>query len=139
MTRAIRLDKDLLDKLGDVHFSWSDFQEIVAHCSMYVERFSAPASSQPFHIRDWEGTKRPEHVELEARRAFVQAIAETWADCRRKKGLGSAYNINDEIHTGPLNMLLQELFREIGGPTPPSATTLHHDLKFLSTGRERPR
>ena len=77
----------------------------------------------------------PRTATRDARRAWVEFVEGTWRSCRGKRS-GSYYDPAQEIHTGPLIRLMQELLRIAGDPKPPSARTLHRDLVFLYTGRE---
>jgi hypothetical protein len=104
-------------------------------CTIYSERFQGP----PLH-------RTALAAELAARRAFVEAVEGVWRECRRKRGRGSSYRevirqreVVKKVHDGPLLRLLLKLFEAMREPNPPSAATLHHDLDFLRTGRERTR
>jgi hypothetical protein len=147
MITTLRLDKDRLEELAKVTFTWSDVEDFVEICTDYSRRFRGPIPD--FMLYDSPITRQlPETIELEARRAFVEAVEGIYRERVRRRG-GSAYNHlrveagdrahdpAEPTHTGPLIDLLQELFRAMNEPDPPSAATLHHDLEFIRTHTER--
>jgi hypothetical protein len=139
MRRPVRIDKEELDALAGVTFEWSDVAELVDLVSTYVERFGGPPLADYLLDHSWERHSQPSRMELEGRRAFVEAVEGVWRERCRRTGLGAHYDPDDEIHSGPLVKLLQYLLRAAGEAKPPSAATLAHDVKFLATGRERRR
>jgi len=141
MRRSVRIDKDELGRLARVKFDWSDIAELVELATVYRERFQGPPLPD-FMLAD---AVRLLPTELEARRAFVEAVEGIWRERHRKRG-GSSYRAVirkriqvNQLHDGPLLRLLLALFQAMGEPNPPSATTLHHDLTFLRNHRERKR
>jgi hypothetical protein len=79
----------------------------------------------------------PKTVELEARRAFIDAAEGVWRERRRKRGRGSFVS-RHKGRDGPLLRLLRYLFIA-AGEVPPSPTTLDDDIRWLETQRERKR
>jgi hypothetical protein len=132
--RPIRIDKDELDAVAGVEFSWREIAELVDLCTIYAERFREPMPDWAFAY-SWQP---PEAVELAARRAFVGAVEGVWRERRRRRGRGSFYSRHAR-YDGPLVRLLLKLFKAMGEPNPPSAATLHHDLTFLQGCGERNR
>jgi hypothetical protein len=137
LRRPVCLDKEQLELLADVKFEWSDLRLLVELCTIYHERFRGPPL--PELMLDDAMEQAPPTAELEARRAFVDAVEGVWRERRRKRGRGSSYRYDKEIHDGPLLQLLLKLFEAMGEPNPLSADTLHHDLQALHSGRERKR
>jgi len=83
----------------------------------------------------------PGTTELTARRAFVEAVWETWRDCQRPRQRRKR-DERRRNHTRPgrggtnkefINLLV-ELFAAIGEK--PSITTLRHDLEVITSGRK---
>jgi hypothetical protein len=134
LRRPIRINKDDLDAAAGVRFSWSDVAYFVGLCTDYRERFRGPVSDFSLTVAQ----QPPEAAELEARRAFVDAVECVWCECRRRRGRGSFYS-RHAGYDGPLVRLLLKLFKAMGEPNPPSAATLHHDLTFVQGGGERDR
>jgi hypothetical protein len=141
--KPIRIDKDELEKLAKVKFSWSDIAELVGRTTDYRERFQGPPLPD-FMLVD--ATRSSPTTELEARRAFVEAVEGVWHERSRKRGPGSSYQsiirkrvFVKQIHEGPLLRLLLTLFQAMGEAESPSPATLHHDLNFLRTSCERNR
>ena len=114
---AKQLDIKKLERIGCVKIDPIHINELVELLKIYEHRFKDPPLSRTLMKmqRDWIGYRRPRRAELDARRAIK------------------------DVYSGPLVTLIQELFRGFGSTNPPSAAILHHDLKFLATGRERRR
>jgi hypothetical protein len=137
---AIPLDVEKLERVAGVKLDRNHVNELVELLTIYEQRFKEPAISKLLlkRQRDWVGFRRPRRAERDARRAFVEAVEGIWRECGGKTQ-GSYYDPHEETHTGPLVLLLQELFRAINTSNSPSAATLHHDITFVYTGRERDR
>jgi hypothetical protein len=137
--RRYEFDGDLLRKLAGVEFSLSDLGALADLAAIYVERLDKVPD---FMLPDCRPDPSNKHQHV-ARRAFVQAVAETWWEASRRTGRGSyrtgvgskSGHKGEHSHSGPLIRLLQELLRAVGQQH--SAATLHHDLEFLRT--EKPR
>jgi len=142
LRRPIRLDKEELEELAGVTFSGNDVAELAELATIYAERFRGPPVPD-FILADLpKPTARTARAaELAARRAFVEAVEGVWRECRSRRGRGSSYRQKEGtgVHDGPLLRLLRNLFAAIDEQNTPSAATLHHDLDFLHTGRERTR
>lgn len=137
---ANQFDIKKLERIGRVKIDPLHVNELVELLKIYEHRFKEPTLSRLLieRQRDWIGFRRPRRAELDARRAFVEAVEGVWRECGGQRR-GAHFDVENEVHSGPLVMLIQELFRVFGNTNPPSAATLHHDLKFLATGRERRR
>lgn len=176
MKRPVRIDKDKLSKLGGAEFEWCDVEILVEVTSDYVgrwrdeplpkfmlgqsddrdrprprwwpdmlDRFDLPNEPLAYSLRETAS-------EMEARRAFVDAVEAVWRFRRHRanpkkfsalgvlpiKGLGAHYDPMTDTHTGPMIRLLRYLF-VAAGATSPGVHTLFHDLKALATGNERKR
>jgi hypothetical protein len=132
--RPIRIDWNELDALADTSFTWSEVGELVDLCTIYAERFREPVTDYILTCVDEQSPKR---VELEARRAFVEAVEGVWRESRRRPGRGSFVS-RHKGRDGPLLRLLQKLF-VAAGEAPPSPTTVHDDIVWLERQRERKR
>lgn len=137
---AKQLDIKKLERIGCVKIDPIHINELVELLKIYEHRFKDPPLSRTLMKmqRDWIGYRRPRRAELDARRAFVEAVEGVWRECGGRKR-GAHFDAIKDVYSGPLVTLIQELFRGFGSTNPPSAATLHHDLKFLATGRERRR
>jgi hypothetical protein len=136
--RPVRIDRDELNTLAGVEFTWGDIGDLVELCTVYRERFCGPPPPD-FMLADAPVTKQPPATtEQEARRAFVAAVEAIWRERWQKGGHGSAYRWEREAHDGPLLRLLHKLFEAMGEPNPPSVAALHHDIVAVTNERERP-
>ena len=137
-SKAVRIDRDELNALSGVKFDYDDTAELAEITAIYVGRFARRSALPDFIVVDAvKQNSDPRRTERDARRAFVAAVEGIWRDRWRKKGHGSSYQPDAEIHDGPLIRLLQYLLAAAGEKTPPSNSTLHHDLSFLYSARER--
>jgi hypothetical protein len=133
---AIKLDLDRVNELAGVEFDLNDINEIVELLSLYAKRFLADQQVPIWMERDWPGLDNPRGAEVDARRATVLAISEIWRS-RGGKTIGSFYSDVDDGYNGPLIDLLDNLMSAVQVANRPSRDTLHHDLHFLATGKER--
>ena len=129
-------DREELSRIAGVEITDSALAELAEHLSLYVSRFGGPPPPV-WMQQDWVGFNHPRRAERDARRAIVDSIAGVWTDCYGQ-GRGSYWDAVEGKYTGGLLKLLEVLFKTIE-PKPPSLTTLHSDLKFRDTGRERSR
>lgn len=107
---------------------------------IYENRFSEPVEPPIpiWMLADAPPFQKPKRAELGARRSIVEAIDGIWRECGGQ-GRGSYYHVVKERFDGPLLALLETLFVAVSGSDAPSSATLHHDLAFIATGRERRR
>jgi hypothetical protein len=139
-SRAVSIDQAKLNELAGVDFDLNDVVELAELAAIYVHRFD-----QSEVVPNWlaaeiwtsDAAQRPRKASRDARRAFVEAVEGIWRQRKRARGYGSHYDNDAKTHYGPLIALIQELFRAAGEERPPMNTTLHHDLVFLYTARER--
>jgi hypothetical protein len=136
----VRLDLHHLSNLAGVNFDLNDLSEFVELVTVYATRFQEdPSSPVPLWMqREWYGFDQPRLAELDARRAFVAAIAEIWRS-RGGRTVGSYYSDLEDGCEGSLLDLLETLLRGVHNLGRPSRDILHHDLRFIATGRERNR
>lgn len=128
--------KDELDKLAKVEFSWSDIQELVELANTYAGRFSGEVPD--FMLEHAPITRQsPRLTELDARRAFVEAVEGVWRQRYGRPGRG-AFASKGKKFDGPLLRLFEALFVAMG-EKPPSCSTLYDDIMFVATRRERQR
>ena len=52
LRRPVRLDKEQLEQLAGVEFSWSDIQELVELATIYMERFRVPVELPAMRFGD---------------------------------------------------------------------------------------
>lgn len=138
--KIITLDRERLETLAGLKFSDASFAELVELTATVAGKFQGPAPPD-FMLEDaWSERwhQEPRQIEMDVRRAFVEAIDALWHECGGK-GRGSYYDGFNGIYSGQLLALLRELFRILGWSDSTSAASLHHDLTFLATGRERER
>jgi hypothetical protein len=138
MPVIVRLDLGHLIKLAKVDLNLNDLAEFVELLTIYATRFQEDTFNRApdWMQREWYGFDRPRAAEREARRALVAAIAEIWR-ARGGRTVGSYYSDLEEECEGPLLDLLEALLRGVNNLQLPSRDTLHHDLRFIATGRER--
>jgi hypothetical protein len=135
MRRSIRLDKEELEALAGVEFTVYDLVHLVDLCTIYTERFRDPVPVPEFMKPKPTAHNAARAADLEARRAFVEAVEGIWRERYRKRDYGSSYSWKYDRYDGLLLRLLRKLFEAMREPNPPSSATLHHDLDFLRTGR----
>ena len=143
--RVIRLDRERLAELAGVEkFSDSCWRDLIELTTTLAERWRGPMAPDFMLDAAWTGGlhRQPRQIEIEVRRAFVEAVEQIWHESGGT-GWGSSY-VKDKGYIGPLNRLLQELLRATGDNKPGAAgenkslaAALHHDIEFLRTGTER--
>jgi hypothetical protein len=130
-------DQGRLEHAAGVKFHKSDLDLLRDLTIIYVERWSEPIPD--FMLADMPLVSRS--TTLKVRRAFIEAVWETWRDCRRpqprrkrdKRQHKRAMRYN-ATNKHCIN-LLRELFAAAGET--PTATMLRRDLHFIKTRRER--
>lgn len=132
----VSLNKDELENAARVKFSDEQIAEFVSLLTMYSARFDDDASAPRFMWPD--STPLNEAFEQSARRAFVGAVRDIWIEAGQGNGgqIGS-YNAADGTCSGPLFNLLWLLLNSTPAAGVWSQSTIHHDVVFLATGRER--
>ena len=133
-------DRGELSRIAGIEIEDSDRAELSELLFIYQNRFRDDNDLPDDLFLDrqqdyWEGYKNPRRAEQDVRRTIVGAIAGVWTDCKGR-GRGSYWDAVADEYTGGLLKLLESLFKIIESK-PPSLATLHNDLKFLGTGRER--
>jgi len=120
--RVICFDGEALRRAAGVDLELSDLMTLADLAAIYSER---------------------DLFDQHARRAFIEAVWETWRDCRRRRPRRKRDERRRSYRRpayGGTNRhclrLLLELFNAIG-EKPPSVATLRHDLPLVKTGRER--
>jgi hypothetical protein len=135
--RVVQFDGERLERLAGVKLGLSELMTLADMASIYSERFREP-------LPNFMLAYCSDPNERVARRAFVEAVWETWRDCRRKRPRRPrderrrSYRRGlflNATHKHCINLLL-ELFEAVG-EKPPSVVTLRHDLATIQTGRER--
>jgi hypothetical protein len=122
-------DKDKLDKLARVEFSWSDIVDLAEVASAYAERANEPPLPG-FLLQNYQ---YHQPSDLAPRREFMMGAEWIWRDRLRTSEPGF-YSSRSKRFDGPLLRLLQYLFEVVGEP-PPSPSTLVGELKaFPSAG-----
>ena len=140
MAVIVRLDFHHLRKVAKANLNLNDLAEFVELLTIYVTRFQEDSVSPipDWLQQEWYGFHNFRTAEMDARRAFVTAIADIWR-ARGGQTVGSYYSDLEEECEGPLLDLLEQLLLGVDNLQLPSRSTLHHDLRFLATGRERNR
>lgn len=142
----LQLNHAELSRFAGVELSDGALLELATATAAYAGRFHASYENEGYlSDEEWQNfLHNPLGVEVAVRRAYLSEILAIWERAGGTGNNSKRRTIRDkgdtaQIPDGPVVKLAVALLRSLPNPDGIEAFTIHHDVNFLTTGRERHR